>query len=132
METSFASLLKELIAEIGQLFRQELRLARAETGEKLAQAQNGAIAIVVGLLLAFSALLILLQAVVIALSEIMPAWAASVVVGGVIAIVAFILIRGGQSSLKLTNLAPTRTLESMRRDRDMAMEKVDADAKRVA
>jgi len=132
METSFASLLKELIAEIGQLFRQELRLARAETGEKLAQAQNGVIAIVVGLLLAFSALLILLQAVVIALSEIMPAWAASVVVGGVIAIVAFILIRGGQNNLKLANLAPTRTFESMRRDRDMVMEKVDADAKRVA
>lgn len=132
METSFAALLKELIAEIGQLFRQELRLARAETGEKLAQAQNGVIALVVGLLLAFSALLILLQAVVIALSEVMPAWAASVVVGGVIAIVAFILIRGGQNNLKLTNLAPTRTLESMRRDRDMVMEKVDADAKRVA
>lgn len=132
METSFASLLKELIAEIGQLFRQELRLARAETGEKLAQAQNAVIALVVGLLLAFSALLILLQAVVIALSEVMPAWAASVVVGGVIAIVAFILIRGGQNNLKLTNLAPTRTLESMRRDRDMVMEKVDADAKRVA
>jgi Putative Actinobacterial Holin-X, holin superfamily III len=132
MENSFASLLKDLIAEIGQLFRQELRLARAETGEKLAQAQNGIIAIVVGLLLAFSSLLILLQAVVIALSAIMPAWAASVVVAAAVAIIAFILIRGGQSNLKLTNLAPTRTLDAMRRDRDMVMEKVDVTTKRVA
>ena len=132
METSFASLLRDLIAEIGQLFRQELRLARAETGEKLTQAQNGIIAIVVGLLLASSALLILLQAVVLALSQIVPAWAASVIVGVVVAIVAFILIRGGQSSLKLTNLTPTRTLDALRKDRDMVMEKVDVNTKRVA
>jgi uncharacterized membrane protein len=132
METSFASLLRDLIAEIGQLFRQELRLARAETGEKLSQAQNGIIAIVVGLLLASSALLILLQAVVLALSQIVPAWAASVIVGVVVAIVALILIRGGQSSLKLTNLTPTRTLDALRKDRDMVMEKVDVNTKRVA
>jgi amino acid transporter len=132
MENSFASLLRDLIAEIGQLFRQELRLARAEAGEKVAQAQHGIVAIVVGLLLASSALLILLQAVVLALSQVVPAWAASVIVGVVVALIAFILIRGGQGSLKLTNLAPTRTLDAMRRDRDMVMEKVDVTAKRVA
>src|SRR5262249_36962565 len=69
MDNSVASLLRELIAEIGQLLRQELRLARAETGEKLAQAQHGIIAIAVGLFIAFAALLILLQAVVIALAQ---------------------------------------------------------------
>jgi hypothetical protein len=132
MDNSVASLLRELIAEIGQLFRQELRLARAETGEKLAQAQHGVIAIAVGLFVAFAALLILLQAVVIALAQIVPGWAASVIVAAAAAILAFILIRGGQSSLKLTNLAPTRTLDAMRRDRDMVREKVDADIKRVA
>lgn len=132
METSFASLLRDLIAEIGQLFRQELRLARAETGENLAHAQKGIVAIIVGLLLASSALLIMLQAVVLALSQVVPAWAASIIVGVVVAIVAFILIRGGQSSLTLTNLAPTRTLDAMRRDRDMVMEKIDANTKRVA
>ena len=132
MENSFASLLRDLIAEVGQLFRQELRLARAEAGEKLAQAQHGIVAIIVGLLLASSALLILLQAVVLALSQVVPAWAASAIVGVAVAVIAFILVRGGQGSLKLTNLAPTRTLDAMRRDRDMVMEKVDVNAKRVA
>jgi uncharacterized membrane protein YqjE len=132
MDNSVASLLRELIAEIGQLFRQELRLAKAETGEKFAQAQHGVIAIVVGLFIAFAALLILLQAVVIALAQIVPGWAASAIVAAAAAILALILIRGGQSSLKLTNLAPTRTLDAMRRDRDMVREKVDADIKRVA
>jgi uncharacterized membrane protein YqjE len=132
MDNSVASLLRELIAEIGQLFRQELRLARAETGEKLAQARHGVIAIAVGLFIAFAALLILLQAVVIVLAQIVPGGAASAIVAAAAAILAFILIRGGQSSLKLTNLAPTRTLDAMRRDREMVREKVDADIKRVA
>src|SRR5262249_34947238 len=132
MDNSFASLLRDLVAETGQLFRQEVRLARAEAGEKLEQAQNGVIAIAVGLVLASAALLILLQALVLALSQVVPAWAASVIVGAVVAIIAFILIFTGQRSLRLTNLTPARTLESVRRDRDMVMEKVDANTKRVA
>jgi hypothetical protein len=131
-ERSFTSLLKELIGEIGQLIRQELRLAQAETSEKLSQAQNGVIAIVVGLLFAFSALLILLQAVVVALANVMPAWLASVIVGVVVAAIAFVLIRQGQSNLKPVNLMPDRTLDAMRSDKDMMMRKVNDSAKQVA
>jgi hypothetical protein len=131
-EQSFTSLLKELIGEIGQLIRQELRLAQAETSEKLSQAQNGAIAIVVGLLFAFSALLILLQAVVVALANVMPPWLAAVVVGVVVAAIAFILIRQGQSNLRPVNLMPDRTLNAMRTDKDMVMRKVNDSTEQVA
>jgi hypothetical protein len=131
-EQSFTSLLKELIGEIGQLIRQELRLAQAETSEKLSQAQNGVIAIVVGLLFAFSALLILLQAVVVALANVMPAWLASVIVGVVVAAIAFVLIRQGQSNLKPVNLMPDRTLNAVRSDKDMVMRKVHDSTEQVA
>jgi hypothetical protein len=131
-EQSFTSLLKELIGEVGQLIRQELRLAQAEASEKVSQAQNGVIAIVVGLLFAFSALLILLQAVVVALVAVMPAWLASVIVGLVVAAIAFILIRRGQSNLKPVNLVPERTLNAMRTDKDMVMRKVNDSTKQVA
>jgi uncharacterized membrane protein YgcG len=131
-EQSFTSLLKELIGEIGQLIRQELRLAQAEASEKVSQAQNGVIAIIVGLLFAFSALLILLQAVVVALAAVMPAWLASVIVGLVVAVIAFILIRQGQSNLKPVNLVPERTLNAMRTDKDMVMRKVNDSTKQVA
>jgi len=131
-DQSFTSLLKELIGELGQLIRQELRLAQAEASEKVSQAQNGVIALIVGLLFAFSALLILLQAVVVALATVMPAWLASVIVGVVVAVIAFILVRQGQSNLKPVNLVPERTLNAMRSDRDMVMRKVNDSTKQVA
>jgi hypothetical protein len=131
-DQSFTSLLKELIGELGQLIRQELRLAQAEASEKVSQAQNGVIALIVGLLFAFSALLILLQAVVVALATVMPAWLASVIVGLVVAVIAFILVRQGQSNLNPVNLVPERTLNAMRSDRDMVMGKVNDSTKQVA
>lgn len=113
-EPSIGHLVSGLISDIGQLVRQELRLAQAETSEKLHQAQNGAFAVVTGLLVAFCALLILLQAVVIALSNTMPAWAASIIVGVVLALIAFVLIRQGSRNLSAKNLVPERTLRAGR------------------
>lgn len=122
-DQSLKSLLSNLVNEISQLVRQELRLAQAEANEKLSQVQNGLIAVVAGLLLAFCALLILLQALVIALSNLLPAWLASIVVGGVVAVIAFALVKGGQNNLRAANLVPERTIESVRKDKDMVMEK---------
>ncbi|MGF1629476.1 MAG: phage holin family protein [Kiloniellaceae bacterium] len=108
----------ELIADLGQLIRQELRLVQAEASEKLKQAQNGVYAIITGLLVAFCALLILLQALVVGLSNVMPAWLASLSVGLVLAIVAFVLIGHGRNNLKAKNLVPER---SLRAGRDLAV-----------
>jgi len=114
-EPSLGQLVSDLISDLGQLVRQELRLAQSELSDKLKQAQNGVYAIVTGLLVAFCALLILLQAVVIALSNVMPPWLAALSVGGVLAIVAFVLIRQGRSNLKARNLMPERSLRAGRR-----------------
>lgn len=113
----------ELIGDISRLIRQELRLAQAEAGEKATQIQHGIISIVAGLLLAMAALLVLLQALVIGLAHAMPAWLASVIVGAAVALIAFGLVRLGQSSLQATNLVPERTVQSMRDDKDMILER---------
>jgi hypothetical protein len=125
-EAPLTSLLRNLINEVSELVRQELRLAQVEASQKISRAQHGVIAMAAGMLLAFCALLILLQAAVVALAEIMPAWAASLIVGGAVAILAFVLIRQGQSSLSPSNLVPERTLDSMRRDKDLVLEKVQS------
>ena len=122
-DRTFRTLLRDLVDEVQRLFRQELQLARAETAEKVNQVQNGAISIIAGLLLAFSALLILLQALVVALAEIMEPWLASVIVGVAVAVLALILVKAGQSTISATNLTPERTLQSVREDKDMLMEK---------
>jgi hypothetical protein len=76
-------------------------------------------------MLALAALIVLLQALVIALTELGLAPAlASLIVGGVVAIIAFILIYKGMNDLKASSLAPTRTVESLRRDAHMVKEQV--------
>ena len=122
-DPSLASLLRDLISEISELMRQEFRLARAETTANLARAQTALIAIAVGLLLGFCAILVLLEAAVVALAEVMPPWAASLTVAVAIAVVAFVLVRVGQKMLAPTRFVPERTMDSLRQDRDMVMEK---------
>ena len=113
-DVPLGQLVGELIGDLGQLVRQELRLVQAETAEKLRQAQSGVYAVVTGLLVAFCALLILLQAVVTALAKTMPLWLASLSVGLVLALIALLLIRHGRNNLKAKNLIPERSLRAGR------------------
>lgn len=117
-EASLGQLVSELISDLGQLVRQELRLAQSEISEKIEQAQHGLYAIVTGLLVAFCALLILLQAMVMALSNALPPWLAATVVGAVLALIAFVLIRQGRENLKARNLVPERSLRAGRKTLD--------------
>lgn len=123
-DQSIKTLLAELIAGVNMLFRQELRLAQAESSEKVTQAMTGLIGLLSGFLVAFAALLVLLQAVVVALSNVIAPAYAALIVGVVVALVAFILIQQGYSRLKIGNLAPERTFKAMLKDKNMVMEKV--------
>ena len=119
--------LKELFADLTHsvttLFRKEIELARAETSEKLSQAGVAAGSIAAGGILGLAALIVLLQALVIALTELGLAPALSaLIVGGVVAIIAFALLYKGMNDLKASSLAPTRTVEALRRDAHMIKE----------
>lgn len=105
---------KGLVSDATLLMQQEARLARAEVGEKVEQVQLGIIAIVSGLLLAFCALLILLQALVVALANVMPASLAALLVGVVLAVIAYISVKAGGEQLKTSSLMPNRTINSVR------------------
>lgn len=122
---SVSVLVAELISGVSTLVRQELRLAQAEGSEKLSQAAMGGVAIFAGLLVAMCALLILLQALVIALAEFtaLPASVCALIVGVIVALIAFILIAQGRKNLSLSQLTPERTIRTLRDDKDMVMEK---------
>lgn len=121
---SIGELLRDLANDVTALIRNELALARTEAQEKLNQTLVAVISLVAGALMAFAALLILLQALVIALAAIMPAWLAAVIVGGVVAIIGFILVRKGQNDLSAQRLAPERTAANIRKDVNLVQEKV--------
>ena len=138
-ERSLKELLGDLTQSVSTLFRKEIELVRTETSEKLSGALVAAGSIAAGGILAIAALIMLLQALVVWLTELglgfvspvhegmvtelglAPALAA-LIVGGGVAIIAFVLMYKGTNALKASNLAPTRTVESLRRDAQMIQE----------
>lgn len=122
---SATGLLGDALTHISNLVRFEVDLARAEVSENLKTA-GVAIGLLVGaVVLALTALNVLAAALVAALAEagLGAGWAA-LIVGGALAIIAFILMSKGKSDLKLTSLAPTRTARNVRRDADAVKETV--------
>jgi putative superfamily III holin-X len=119
--------LKDLIADLGSnialLFRKELELARAETSEKIGQAGTAVASIAAGGILALAALLVLLQALVVAIAEAgVPPAVAALIVGAAVAVIAFILVYKGIRDLRMSHLAPTRTVDALKRDAQVAEE----------
>jgi hypothetical protein len=122
-DRSLKELFGDLTHSVSILFRKEIELARAETSEKVSQAGLAIGSIAGGAILALAALIVLLQALVLALTELGLAPALSaLIVGGVVAIIAFALIYKGINDLKASSLAPTRTVESLRQDAHMVKE----------
>ena len=112
---SVAELLRDLATDSAALIRQELALARTETEDKLHRSLVAVVEVGMGALLAFAALIVLLDALVYGLAEAgLERWLAALLVGGAVALVAFLLVRKGQSDLSAARLAPERTAASLR------------------
>ena len=114
---STSGLLGDAMAHVSALVRGEVDLARAEVNENLKHA-GVAIGLIVGaVVVALTALNVLSAALVAALTEagIAAGWSA-VIVGVLLAIVAYVMVQKGTNDLKLSSLAPTRTAKNVKRD----------------
>ena len=110
---SAGSLLTEALSHVSSLMRKEVDLARAEVNENLKHA-GVAIGLIVGaVVVALTALNVLSAALVAALTEagIAAGWSA-VIVGVLLAIVAYVMIQKGTNDLKFSSLAPSRTAKT--------------------
>lgn len=76
--------------------------------------------LVVGGAIAYAALLALLTAIFLALSQVMPSWGAALVVFGLTGIVAAALISKAAAALKRTDPAPRRTVETLKENAQWA------------
>jgi len=122
-ERSLKELIGDLSGSISTLFRKEIQLARAETSEKITQSMVAVGAIAGGAILALAALIVLLQALVIAIAEMgVPPALAALIVGVIVAAIAYFMIHKGTNDLKASSLAPSRTMDSLRRDTQLAKE----------
>lgn len=124
-ERSATSLLGDLLSQTTELFRKEIQLFRAEMNEKANQVGIAVGAIAAAAVIGIVALNVLVAALVAALTEAgIPAIWAAVIVGGALAILAFVMANRGISSLKASHLAPQRTARAASRDATMVREKM--------
>lgn len=127
-DRSLPSLISDLTQETYTLVRKEVALAKAEMSEKVSQLTTGIAALAIGGAVAFAGILVLLDALVAKLTEVLPpdnaAWLAPLIVGGVVAVIGIILLLKGRSNLEAQNLVPRRTLDSLQRDKEFAKEQV--------
>jgi hypothetical protein len=118
------SLFSDLWRETSTLVHDEAELAKAELSEKVSQIGTGATEMALAGGVLFAGFLVLLFAAVGALDLLIDspqsAWLAPLIVGVVVMIAGYALLKRGQHQVKPENLAPDRTLQAMRDDANMA------------
>lgn len=123
-DRSAPALLGDLINNVTELFRKEMMLLRAEMNEKGNQVITAAGMIAGALVLAITALNVLAAALVAALAEFMDGGWAALIVGVVLALIAWAMVASGTKMLKTASLTPRRTADSLSKDATMAKERV--------
>ena len=124
-ERSLGDLFSDLSRETTTLVRQEVQLAKAELTQSATEAARGIGMLVAGGAVAYAGLLFLLLAIVYGLIEAgWDAWLSALVVGLVVVAVGAILVLRARESLKPANLAPQKTVETLKEDAAWAKEQI--------
>jgi drug/metabolite transporter (DMT)-like permease len=106
------------------LFRQELQLARAEMSKKISQVTSNLVSVVAGGFVAYVGALALVAALILGLheaAEISP-WVSALIVGVIFAVAGYLMLNRGLKELKRVDLAPRRTVETLKDDVQWAKE----------
>ena len=124
-ERSLGDLFSDLSRETTTLVRQEIQLAKAELTQSATEAARGIGMLVAGGAVAYAGLLFVLLAIVFGLIEAgWDAWLSALVVGLVVVVIGAILVLRARESLKPANLAPRRTVETLKEDQEWAKEQI--------
>ena len=106
--------LQDIVGNIQEIIRSEFLLAKAEISEETAKAARSSIPLAVGLVLALYAFGFILLAIVHALSAVVDAWLASLIVGVAVLVVSVILVSVGRKRFQQVKVVPEKTIETMK------------------
>lgn len=109
-EASLATLVKDAVGETAGVLQAQVELAVLEVREDAKVAAQIGVVFGIGGALAFLALALLLAAAAFGLAQVMPAWAACLVVGGAVGTVAAIVLVRGRDRLRAHRFAEQSTL----------------------
>jgi hypothetical protein len=123
-ERSIGELFGQLTQDMTLLVRQEVQLARTEMSDKLSRFTNNLISVLAGGFVAYVGGLALVAALILAirdLANISLAFSA-LIVGAILAIVGYVMLQRGLKELRRVDLAPRRTVETLKDDVQWAKE----------
>lgn len=103
---SIPEILHDVLANIQDIVRAEVRLAKAELGEQLDAARSAGLLIGAGAVAAIFSSLFALLACVYALGRIMPNWAAALIVAAAVGVAAAVMLGRGLQRFKTIQAAP--------------------------
>lgn len=131
-DRSIGQLLKELTHESSTLLKQEVDLAKTEMSEKASRVGANLGEVAVGGGVAFLGAIALLLAAVYGLTSILnkfmslgvAVWLAPFLIGAVLALVGYSLIKKALDTLKRESITPKRTTQSLQENKEWLKQKI--------
>lgn len=117
VDDTSVGLVAQLTREMTTLFSKEVALAKSELTHSVKSVKKGLASVASGGLVLFAGFLVLLWAAVLGLSEFIQPWLAAIIVGGIVALIGFSMLKAGQKKLEPSALRPTRTEHQLHKDR---------------
>lgn len=123
-DRSIGELFGQLTQDMTLLFRQELQLARTEMSDKVSHVTSNLVSVLAGGFVAYIGGLALVAALILGLHELanISPWVSALIVGALFAIAGYVILNRGLKELKRVDLAPRRTVESLKDDVQWAKE----------
>jgi uncharacterized membrane protein YqjE len=110
---SIGTVLKDIVGNVQQIVRSEIRLASVEVREEAGKAGRSAALVTVGGAIAVLALGCALIAAISLLATIVALWSAALIVAALTGVVGAVFIAAGMKRMRQITMTPTRTLAAL-------------------
>jgi hypothetical protein len=123
-ERSIGELFGQLSQDMTLLFRQEVQLARTEMSDKVSRLATNLVSVAAGGFVAYLGGLALVAALILAIRDLANISLAlsALIVGAVLAVIGYVMLQRGMKELKRADIAPRRTVETLKDDVQWAKE----------
>lgn len=121
---SVPGLFRKLATDVSTLFQQEVALARSEMTSAVSDVQSGLTSIAAGGGVLYAGILFLLGGVMLLLAEWVGLMWGAFIVGAVVAVIGLIMLAAGKKKMRAESMRPDRTMDSLKKDADVARRKV--------
>ena len=123
-DRSISDVLHDIVGNVQEIVRAEVRLAKTEMRDKAASAKPATVWLGAGAVTALFAVLFFLLAIFHALALIMPNWGAALCVAVPLAVIAWGTLSGGMKRFKSLDVTPDRTKAEIKKEVQWAKQQI--------